>query len=432
MRFPPLRLALLVWGLAAAFYLFGFFQRVLPASLADLLMRDFALSAVALGNLSALYYYAYAAVQLPTGVLVHRLGPARLLLAGSVLAGIGALLFALGSSMLVAGAGRALIGVAHGVAWVSMLTLVAHWFPARRFATMSGISLMVGALGALMAGPPLRMLADAFGWRPTVAGTGALALLLALAIWWQVRDDPRARGYASHAAAANAHSDPHAADPPLMDGLRQVLGNRNVWLLAAVNSGVCGSFLAFTGLWGVPVFVQHHGLEPKAAAAITTAMLVLFAVSAPVFGIVSDRWHRHKLPFVLGSTLLLAGFAVLALAPAAPLMVLVPALLAGSVGAGSMVLSFAYAKASVPRALQGAATGLTNAGVMLGALVQMPVFGLILDARWDGRSAAGVRLYDLEAFQAGLLFLTGWIALAVALLILTREQQHATSGAARG
>jgi sugar phosphate permease len=427
MHLPPLRLALLVWGLAASFYLFGFFQRVLPASLADLLMRDFALSAAALGNLSALYYYAYAAVQLPTGVLVQRLGPTRLLLGGCALAGVGALLFAFGSSVLVAGTGRALIGAAHGMAWVSMLTLLAHWFAPRRFGTMSGISLMVGSLGALAAGPPLRLLADAFGWRPTVAATGLIALLLAVVIWWHMRDDPRERGYASHAPARAASDDAL----PLVAGLRQVLGNRNVWLLAAVNSGVCGSFLAFAGLWGVPFFVQQHALTPQSASAITTAMLVLFALSAPLFGVLSDQWHEHKRPFVLGGALLAAGFVVLALAPAAPLALLVPALLVASVGAGSMVLSFALAKASVPPQVQGVATGLANLGVMVGALVQMPVVGLILDAQWDGRSENGVRLYSLGAFQGGLLLLAGWIALAVVLLLLTREQPHAAVQAQR-
>jgi hypothetical protein len=53
MRPPQLRLSLLIWGLAAAFYLYGFFQRVAPASLALDLMRDFGLTAAALGNLSA-------------------------------------------------------------------------------------------------------------------------------------------------------------------------------------------------------------------------------------------------------------------------------------------------------------------------------------------------------------------------------------------
>ncbi|MFN9210407.1 MAG: MFS transporter, partial [Betaproteobacteria bacterium] len=90
MRFPPLRLSILVWGLAAVFSMFGFFQRVTPAALGGDLMRDFGLTAAALGNLSAFYYYAYAAMQIPTGILVDRLGPSRLFFAGAILSGIGA------------------------------------------------------------------------------------------------------------------------------------------------------------------------------------------------------------------------------------------------------------------------------------------------------------------------------------------------------
>ena len=179
MRFPPARLAFLMWGMAAAFYLFGFFQRVAPASLAGDLMRDFGLTAAALGNLSAFYFYAYAAIQLPTGVLVDRYGPSRLFFAGALLAGAGALLFALSPSMAGAALGRALIGAAHGFAWVSMLKLVAHWFPTTRFASMSGLSLAVGTLGAVLAGPPLRWLADDYGWRTVIAASGVLALMLA-------------------------------------------------------------------------------------------------------------------------------------------------------------------------------------------------------------------------------------------------------------
>jgi len=423
MRPPPLRLSLLVWGLAVAFYLSGFFQRVAPASLADLLMRDFALSAAALGNLSALYYYTYAAVQLPTGVLVSRLGPTRLLLAGCLLAGSGALLFGLAQQAALAGLGRALIGAAHGVAWVSMLALVTHWFPPQRFGTVSGVSLMVGTVGAVLAGPPLRWLADEWGWRATLAGTGAVGLLLALLIWALVRDDPRERGHASFATAA-------ADQPtvPLGQALRELFSSRNVWLLAGVNSGVCGAFLAFTGLWGVPFFVQVHGLDAKAASLITTAMLVVFACGAPIFGALSDRWRNRKRPFAAGAVLVAAGFGVVAAAPQAPLALLVPLLLIGGLGAGSMVLSFAYVKESVAPTLQGAASGVVNAGAMVGTLVQMPAIGLILDAHWDGHMVAGVRQYGVAAFQMGLAFLALWTVAALLLVLATRERPHRSPG----
>jgi MFS family permease len=421
MRHPPPRLAFLMWGLAAAFYLFGFFQRVTPASLAPDLMRDFSLSAAGLGNLSAFYYYAYAAMQIPTGVMVDRLGPARMFLAGSLLAGAGSLLFALAETPLLAGFGRALIGAAHGVAWVSMLKLVTHWFAPRRFATLSGLSLAVGTLGAVLAGPPLRWLADAFGWRSVIAASGLLAFGLAVAIKLIMRNDPVERGFASYLPEL----DHGTARASVGADLRAILRYPNPWLLALVNSGVCGAFLAFTGLWGVPMLAQVHGISVARAAMVTSSMLVLFAVGGPLFGAWSDRLQRRKLPFVVGAGAMLAGFAVLTAAPTAPLLLLVPVLLVASLGAGSMALSFGFAKESAPLRLQGTVTGVVNAGVMVGTLVQMPVIGLILDARWQGAVSNGVRQYDVAAYQAGLAFLLAWLVVAMLLLVVTRESRRA-------
>jgi MFS family permease len=118
---------------------------------------------------------------------------------------------------------------------------------------------------------------------------------------------------------------------------------------------------------------------------------------------------------------MVAGFAVLTAFPTAPLALLVPLLLAASFGAGSMVLSFGFAKESAPLRLQGTATGVVNLGVMVGALVQMPVIGLILDAHWQGVTINGVRQYDVAAFQTGLVFLLVWMVLALLLLAATRE-----------
>jgi len=417
---PPPQLSALMWALAAAFYLFGFFQRVTPASLAPDLMRDFGLTAAGLGNLSAFYYYAYAAVQIPTGMLVDRYGPSRMFFAGAILGGIGSIVFAWAEAPAVAGLGRALIGAAHGFAWVSMLKLVTHWFAPARFATLSGLSLGVGTLGAVLAGPPLRWLADAFGWRLVIGVSGTLALVLAAAIRLKMRDDPADRGFASFLPQPEHDLPPSS----VFADLREILRYPTPWLLALVNSGTCGAFLAFAGLWGVPLLAQVHGIGVAQATLVTSSMLVLFAAGGPLFGIWSDRLQRRKLPYLIGAAALLAGFALLAAWPQAPLPLLVPVLLAASFGAGAMVLSFGFAKESAPLRLQGTVTGVVNAGVMLGTLVQMPVIGLILDARWQGLMVDGVRHYDVGAYQTGMVFLLSWIAGAVMLLTATREPRR--------
>jgi MFS family permease len=421
MPHPPPQLSALMWALAAAFYLFGFFQRVTPASLAPDLMRDFGLTAAGLGNLSAFYYYAYAAVQIPTGMLVDRYGPSRMFFAGAILGGVGSIVFAWAETPGYAGLGRALIGAAHGFAWVSMLKLVTHWIAPERFATLSGLSLGVGTLGAVLAGPPLRWLADAFGWRIVIGVSGLLALALAVAIRTKMRDDPVDFGFASFLPKGQHDTPPASA----LADLREILRYPNPWLLGLVNSGTCGAFLAFAGLWGVPLLSQVHGIGVAQAALITSSMLVLFAAGGPLFGLWSDRLRRRKRPFVIGALAMLGGFAVLTVWPQGPLALLVPLLLAASFGAGAMVLSFGFAKESAPLRLQGTVTGVVNAGVMLGTLVQMPVIGLILDSRWQGVVIDGVRQYDVSAYRAGLVFLLAWIALATLLLAVTREPRRA-------
>jgi len=68
---PSGRLAWTVWGLGAALYLIGFYQRVAPAVMTAELtgVRS---RAAGLGNLSAFYFYSYVAMQVPTGILADR------------------------------------------------------------------------------------------------------------------------------------------------------------------------------------------------------------------------------------------------------------------------------------------------------------------------------------------------------------------------
>ncbi len=149
---PPLRLSWTIWGLAAALYLFAFFQRVAPGVMTSELSVEFGLSAAALGNLSALYFYSYVAMQIPTGILADIWGPRRLLTAGALVAGLGSLMFAFSSDIGLAGIGRLLIGGSVAVTFVSMLKLAHHWFLPRQFALASGMALFVGIVGSRVCG----------------------------------------------------------------------------------------------------------------------------------------------------------------------------------------------------------------------------------------------------------------------------------------
>lgn len=406
-----------MWGLGAVLYLIAFYQRVAPAVITQELSRDFGLSAGSLGNLSAFYFYSYVAVQIPTGLLADRWGPRRLLTVGAALTAAGTLLFAVAPSVAWANAGRLAIGAAAGVAFVSMLKLASHWMPARQYAFASGVALFVGVMGATLAGPPLRIAVDGFGWRAVMGVSAVVTGAVAVAIWLVVRDDPAQRGYASfHAQAPMA---PGA--PSVTAQLREVFAYRNTWLLFLIPGAFSGIFLTFAGLWGVPFLVTQYGFSTRAAATVTSAMLVAWSVSSMAYGPVSERTGRRK-PLYVGSLAATMGlWSVVVFIPGLPPAVLVAVLLAVSLAAGGFILTFAFARESVPGRVAGTASGVANMGVMLGGMFMQPLVGLVLDWRWQGRMAEGVRLYDFAAYQWGFALMLAWGFAALAMLAFARE-----------
>lgn len=412
-------MAWMIWGLGALLYLIGFFQRVAPAVMTGELMREFDIGAAALGNLSAFYFYSYVLMQIPTGVLADNWGARKLLTAGALVASAGSLIFGMASDLLWANAGRLLIGGSVAVAWVGMLKLANHWFPPKRFSFVAGVALFTGIVGAVSAGVPLRLFIDLYGWRPVMLFSAAVTFLLSIATWWVVRDDPRDKGYRRFTIPAR--SSEGLVVKHILADIVEVLRYRNVWLLFVIPGGIVGCALTFAGLWGVPFLTTHYHLATTEAAAIASTLLVAWAVGSPVFGALSDRFCSRKRPYIIGCMATAAGWGLLLFVPDLPFPLLIGLVLVTGFASGCMILSFAYAKESVPPELAGTVSGLINAGVMLGPTLLQPAVGWVLDRHWQGDMSEGVRVYSLAAYRSGFLLMIAWAALALVLLIFTRE-----------
>jgi len=416
---PSLRLAWLIWGVGALFYLMAFFQRVAPAVMTDALMREFQIGAAALGNLSALYFYSYVAMQIPTGIVADRWGPRRLLSCGALVAGIGTLLFALAPDMLLVGTGRFLIGGSVAVAFVGLLQLSNNWFPPRTYALAAGMALFVGIIGATCAGPPLRLMVEAYGWRSTILASSLATFAIAAAIWLVVRDHPHEKGFADW---RTPDEDPSRNTRlTVMAGLRKVLRYRNTLLLFLAPGGVVGPVLTFSGLWGVPFLTTHHNLNPAQAAMLTTTHLIAWAVGGPFFGWLSDYLGRRKSVYIAGCAVSLTGWIAAFYVGRLPLAALAAVLVITGFSSGCMIISFAFVKESVPAALSGTATGVVNMGVMSGPMLLQPLVGWVLDRHWSGALVDGIRVYSQGAYQAGFALMIAWTVLALGLLCFTRE-----------
>ncbi len=416
---PPMGLAWTIWGLGALFYLAAFFQRVAPAVMTRELMQDFNVSASGLGHLSGLYFYAYVAMQIPTGILADTLGPRKLLSGGAVIAGLGTLFFAISPGFAGAGAGRLLIGGSVAVAFVGLLKLSSAWFPKSVHAFVTGNALSIGLVGAVFAGVPLRFAMDYFHWRQVIFITGLMTLVLGVMIWVVVRDRPREKGYADFTGQG---SEPQPFSlVQIFRNIRAVFRYRNTWLLFCIPGGIVGPILTFSGLWGVPYLVSHHGMTHAKAASLTSVLLIAWAVGAPAFGWLSDRLKNRKTLYIAGSLLTALGWWVILFWTDLPFWSLVLALAGTGFFSGCMIVSFAFATESVPPDLSGTVSGLINMGVMMGPTLLQPAVGRILDRFWTGDLAQGVRIYSFESYGAGFMPVMAWALATVVLLFFTKE-----------
>ncbi|MGB9149122.1 MAG: MFS transporter [Burkholderiales bacterium] len=417
-NFPPLSLAWTVWGLGAMLYVIAFYQRVAPAVLTRELMADFSLSAAALGNLSAFYFYSYVAIQIPTGIMADKFGPRRLLTAGAAITAIGTLVFALAPTVAVANFGRLLIGASAGVAFVGMMKIASHWLPAKLFALASGMALATGIAGAVFAGVPLREMATAFGWRNVMIFSAGFSALLAAATWWLVRDDPAEKNFTSYFAHAHEGARQQIS---VISGLKRVLSYRNTWLLFAIPGGAAGPIITFAGLWGVPYLVTHRDLTTNQAAMLASAMMISWAIGGPVLGTLSQKLGRRKPFYILSCFMLAVGWSTVIFFPLLPFVFLIPLLLVIGFFSGMMIIGFAFAKESVPLQFGGTVSGVTNMGVMMGPMILQPLVGWMLDKNWHGTLKDGARVYDLAAYQSGFKLMLAWTLLSMLLILLTKE-----------
>jgi len=417
--YPPLRLSWAVWGLAALLYLIGFFHRLAPAVMTQELMRDFDISAAALGNLSGFYFYSYWVMQIPTGVLADSRGPRRMLTWGALGAAIGSLVFGCSPALLPACLGRLLIGAGGSVAFVMSLKLAAAWFPPRYYSMISGLGLFTGIIGGVSAGVPLRLLVDALGWRAVMVAAAALTAVLAAVTWRLVRDDPGERGYRSYAETPRAARAAEAVSP--LAGVAEVFRHRNTGLLFLAPAGMVGTTLTFCGLWGVPFLTTHYGLHTAEAAALTSLIMIVWAGASPFFGWLSDRSGRRKPLLIAGQALAAVGWAVILFVPGLPMAALIALALASALCSATFIIIWPLSKESVPSRLAGTITGVLNMGNMFGATVLQPAVGWVLDRQWDGAMRDGVRVFNLEAYHAGFALMMGWVVLGLVLFCFTRE-----------
>ncbi|MFQ5846209.1 MAG: MFS transporter [Candidatus Methylomirabilales bacterium] len=396
----------MIWVAASALYLLVNFHRFALGVISDQLMAAFAIAAVGLGGLSSLYFYLYALLQLPAGILADTWGPRRTITASAVIMAVGSLVFGAAQNLTMAYVGRFLIGVGVAAVFVNILKLLADWFPPRFFATMTGLTTTVGFLGGFVASGPFAHVVEAVGWRWGFHGVGILTAVIGLGCIGLIRD--------------RAAPSPVVTETRVLGPLWAVLKAPETWPVFFAKVGITGTFLAFFALWGPPYLMQVYGLTRAEAGTLNSLGLLGFIAGGTVIGFLSDRlFQQRKLPLLLAGSI----YTLFWIGPAAnvlPVSRLGPYLFAFGFFGSSLLLCLSCIKEQQPERV-GVALAAVNTGGFLGAAVLQVLLGLVLDLNWQGAMQAGARLYPPAAFAWAFRLCLGLMGAAVLCIAWIRE-----------
>jgi nitrate/nitrite transporter NarK len=281
------------------------------------------------------------------------------------------------------------------VVFVCMLKLHSNWFHERRFATAAGAANVAGLVGALAATAPLAWLITLVSWRSVFVTVGAVSLILALAIWYGVRDSPQAH------IARSVAGDWRGA-------LAAVAANPATWPPFWVSVGVSGAHMTFIGLWAAPFLVHAHGMSPVEAGRYTALTLIAFACCSPMMGWLSDRLGRRR-PLVIAFAAAYSAIGLIWVGLPAPSAggAAVAAVLTGLAVPG-FTLTWSIAKEVNPPERAGMAIAIANIGGFAASGILQPLVGWVVD-HGAGTIAGG----SADAYRLGIGVLFAWSLISV-------------------
>ena len=403
----------LVWSLGCIFYFYECLLQVSPSVMSNELMRDFGVTSQTLGILSGIYFYSYAAMQLPGGVLLDYFGPQRLLTLATLICSVSTIAFGYTDSFYTACLARLMIGFGSAFAAVGAMKLAATWFAAQRFALLTGLMVTIGMLGAIGGEAPLALLIDNYGWRQSMIFMGVAGIFLAMLILIIVKDAP--------ISAKSASNNDIEENEPLWTSLLTLAKSKQLWLIAVYGGLMYMTTPVFCGLWGVPFLMFKMNLAKATAANYISLIFVGWAVASPFWGIFSNRMGRRKPSLYLGSTGALITSITFIYVQIESKWIMQLLLFFFGICSAGFLPAFAVAKELCNKRYVATGLSFMNMMNMVGIALAQPLIGIILDQMWQGELVDNVRVYPLEAYHVALGLLP--FGIFVSLLILPRIKE---------
>lgn len=356
-------------------------------SIANPLIRnELGLSIADMGLLLSAFLWAYAFAQLPSGALVDRVGPHRLLAAGLGLWSIAQAVAGFVTSFWQFSIARVFLGLGEAPMFSSAVRVVRDWYNVRDRGLPTGTWNCTSSLGPAIAPPILTALMIGFGWRWMFGIMGVVGLVVATT-WFVLYRDPTEEHFTDEERHyLTEGEEPRSYAPVRLAEWLGLFRFRTTWGLVLGFFGVV--YMGWLYLAWLPGYLemQRHMSIPKTGfvAAIPFAFGVIGSIGG---GWIADWLMRRgfspinsrKIPVIAG---LLGMVAFTVVAAETPSDVLAVAAISAALmfGASASGMSWALSSVAAPANCTASLGAIQNFGGYLGGALAPTVTGFIVQA----------------------------------------------------
>ena len=401
--------ALTVWIAALTVYVGAIFGRTSFGVAGVEAIERFEVDASRIAVFASIQIGTYALAQVPTGILIDRFGPRKMLVIGAVIMGIGQLILGLTTSYGVAIGARVLIGAGDATAFLSVMRLLPFWFPLHRTPMFTAVTAAFGQLGQFLSAVPFLWLLNVSGWTVSFVSLGSVVIIIAIVAAIAVADSPESAGVYSEPSTGKSQ-------PAMSVGSRIKLAasSRATWQAFFIHYTGLHANLVFLMMWGVPMMTESMGLSSAQAGMVITINSIAMVIVSPFHGRISARAGRNRdLAALFLSVMHLAAW-VWFFSSSDPrgiaaiiIMVILIALSSPASNYG-----FDQIRETLDRNVVATATGLANMGGFAAGMIGAQAFGILLDNHAEGQA------FEWADFRyASLAVLVVWIVGLIGVVV---------------
>ncbi len=380
--------AWLVLVAASFMFFYAFIQMMMLNSIDSVLMNAFNINASHLGTMSSMYFYGNFLLLFPAGLLLDRFSPRKILFLALLVSSIAMFTFAYSTTFWGAGISRLVQGFCGSFSFLGAIRIVSRWFSPKKMALASGSVVTLSMLGGMVAQTPVASLSIAIGWRHTLMWFAVLGLILTVLEWVIVRDYPSNYVLPKHAGAKDI------AALGFWRGIRMVIGNRNNWLGGLYTTFMNLPIFTIGALWGGMYLTQAHHFSTMQASEINAELFFGTLIGAPLIGWISDKMKRRVLPMLIGAVLSLVIILIIIYFSNLSFVAFLILFFLLGLMTSTQVLSYPAITELNSPLVTGSALSIISLLLMASGFVAQPLFGWLLDLRWNHTLINHIALYS--------------------------------------